>query len=391
LLNAVSNSLKYGNQGGAIHICVKLIEGGLHLIVCNEPGEEHAELLAMGHLEFRQGNTLHKNSSYKGISSGDGGWIMLKCAAAMAGNVSLTFSSDSTTLRLICPTKIYATDQLISNFQLPASTIVFFVDDAKIQRRLFPSQLATALNISKDSIAVRGADEAEIRSWSGELCALMQEHPESRSLVICDENLDYDTEGRSGSVSGSALMAELREALKEKNLERNLLGLIRSGNDNKQDNATYLRRAHGVLSKSVAKPQDVLGEVARVWCGRFGLPVNLRKQDELSCCWIQNEDYQSLVSEADSIVAMLDVFVSEESWSALWTRLHQVKGTCQLLIGMGVSPTVAEYLQEISGTVSNLRGPYKPQYLVHELPAIKRTFTLLKEELAVCEPGTAPI
>jgi len=356
-----------------------LIGGVLCLIIDNEPGDQHAKLLDMGNpdLVFAQGVTLHDSSDHEAVSNGDGGWIIRKCATALGGDVSLTFSPNSTTFRLTCPVQIYATEQLISNFHLPVNTIVYFVDDSNIQRKLFPPQLATSLNIRKDNIIVRGADEAEIRSWPGELRNLMQKQPESQCLLICDENLDYATNGVIESMSGSAQVQQLRDELKEQKLEWNLLALMRSGNDNKEDVATYLSRAHGLLSKSVAMPQDVLAQVALAWCNRFGLPT-LQRQGDLDCS-IQEDEFELVISEVNLTMGMLNGPVLEEGWSALWKQLHQAKGTWQLLAGMHPSAALAECFQQAIDEVNKLRGAYQASYLTHGFPALKHTLIQLIE------------
>jgi len=103
--NAISNACKYGKRGGIVQTRVQWDKekGQLRMDVVNLPGEKHAEILKLGALASevvfspRRRLTMHclggdNNQVSASHSSGDGAWIMHKCAKTLGGNCEIKVS-----------------------------------------------------------------------------------------------------------------------------------------------------------------------------------------------------------------------------------------------------------------------------------------------------------
>ena len=100
--NAISNACKYGRTGGVVvtEVCHKRNE--ITMRVTNEPGPFHEALTQMGSAAesavFEPGRQLHPDLGTVALgnppshthSSGDGAWIMKKCAKTLGGERGLT-------------------------------------------------------------------------------------------------------------------------------------------------------------------------------------------------------------------------------------------------------------------------------------------------------------
>ncbi|KAJ1448541.1 hypothetical protein M885DRAFT_623342 [Pelagophyceae sp. CCMP2097] len=136
--NAVSNASKYGDPLGEVltRLCLVRPDGTnvnaaeldsssavgreytLTLEVFNEPGPDHERLLdasgvALHDKVFAQGQRLHPdlrcaNAAASTVSSGDGGWIMRKCARALGGDCHIEFNAEGTILTMTCPITVGA-------------------------------------------------------------------------------------------------------------------------------------------------------------------------------------------------------------------------------------------------------------------------------------------
>ena len=127
--NAVSNACKYGAPNGEVVTRLKLRllsreesllpandDGSedatdryeLTLEVANEPGPRHSKLTTMEQKAvrdkvFSQGSRLHPEL-VSSVSSGDGGWIMRKCAKTLGGDCDIHFNTHGTVFTMSCPT-----------------------------------------------------------------------------------------------------------------------------------------------------------------------------------------------------------------------------------------------------------------------------------------------
>ena len=326
--NATSNACKYGDPTGEIvtKLTLRKLENNeptmvptrddedisqpkyaayeLTLEVVNKPGPKHAELLQVTQQAaqakvFSQGSRMHPvqagttsdpTVSVYSVSSGDGGWIMSKCARAMGGDCDIHFNSAGTTFTMRCPTKrpvkslptsvirpisreepAAATAKEASEeaFQFPKGCWGIAIDDSKIQRKILAKLLGFA-GIADDRVSVVGGTADEIHDFGAMVARHCRAHPDDYHLVIVDENLDYELEnGCRSTVSGSLAIAELRQTLIAEKLEGKLLAIVRSANDSSADVAFYRKRAHGSLAKIPLKREMVLKTLAPIWFDRF--------------------------------------------------------------------------------------------------------------------------
>ncbi len=111
--NAISNACKYGKKGGVVKTNVHWDRenGELKMDVINLPGDNHAEILKLGELAKevvfspRRRLTIHStgdenNHVAASHSSGDGAWIMHKCAKTLGGKCEIQVSSSLRLLRV---------------------------------------------------------------------------------------------------------------------------------------------------------------------------------------------------------------------------------------------------------------------------------------------------
>lgn len=97
--NAVSNACKYGKRGGVVSTKIKWekLSGMLHISVENEPGYHHEDILGLGNLAseiiFSPSKRLPmhsiSNNNSASHSSGDGAWVMHKCAKTLGGDCDI--------------------------------------------------------------------------------------------------------------------------------------------------------------------------------------------------------------------------------------------------------------------------------------------------------------
>lgn len=94
--NAMSNACKYGKQGGEVLTDIKFddVNGMLQLNVVNLPGNEHDEILKLGSMASEMIFSPSRRLSIHSVndsthSSGDGAWVMLKCAKTLGGHCDI--------------------------------------------------------------------------------------------------------------------------------------------------------------------------------------------------------------------------------------------------------------------------------------------------------------
>ena len=97
--NAMSNACKYGKRGSEVTTMIKWERGMLCMNVINSPGYKHEEILELGNVAsdiiFSPSRRLPihvKNSggaNSASYSSGDGAWVMLKCAKTLGGDCDI--------------------------------------------------------------------------------------------------------------------------------------------------------------------------------------------------------------------------------------------------------------------------------------------------------------
>lgn len=385
--NAVSNACKYGQKGGIVTTMVYYDSKNemLKLDVINLPGEGHAELVQLGEEKaniavFSPGTRLHGSihASTKGAShsSGDGAWIMRKCADTLKGQVAIHFEPSRTSFSLSCPAICF--DKVImtravdpETFQLPPNTWGVAIDDSKIQRKLL-GRYFTYAGIEKARQIILGTSN-DIEGFVDFMVDLVGRSPSSYFLLIVDENLDIiEHSSTKATVSGSKCIERIRHRLTP-DQEQRILALVRSANDSSPDIAVYNSRAHGFICKAPIRKGGVLETILPFWEKRF---LNVRLSHEASTASVleNTAEAEPCDSELATLVVKelrgnLDAIdelcsVDEDSllmerWPQIWEKLHCLKG--DLLSSLN-TPAIRMAVSEIN----SMRGTTLPRsFLMH--------------------------
>jgi hypothetical protein len=276
--NAVSNAAKYGKTGGMVNTVLQFDYAAnmLTMNVINEPGDDQERIMKMGkekadEIVFSQGATLHSGCSI--ISSGDGAWIISKCAKTMGGTCSISFEKERTLFTFQAKVKPIIADEIVcaKDFTVPPSTIGIAVDDSKIQRKLMHRMMSN-IGVQDTMLEIIGASPAEVMGLKELMVKRLERHPESRILVLVDENLDYggtNTEqAKMSMISGSLVMEKILKDFSPEQ-EQRILALVRSANDSAEDVAMYTSRTHGFIPKAPMHKERVREILAPQWTERF--------------------------------------------------------------------------------------------------------------------------
>lgn len=344
--NALSNASRYGKRGGPVETSVFYDSDAkeFRMEVTNLPGIGHQELVTMDHDEiqdkvFSPGSRLHKKSLDEHEmsvtnSSGDGAWIMGKCVKIMKGKCELRFEPDRTIFSFTCPAKAHnskdrAEPELTS---LPDNTWGVVIDDSGIQRKLMDRYLKIA-GIDKDRRVIVGKDSNEIYGFNDMVVDLVQKHPESKFLIIADENLDV-LEGVAlhGTVSGSSCLEKILERLDEED-EARVLALVRSANDSAKEADLYKKRAHGYLVKAPIDKNGVLSAIQPWWSKRFpkGNSNGRSLSPSNSVSSLDTEDYDPYADIKANVEILNALCVASgdslrNRWRTIKDRLQALKG-----------------------------------------------------------------
>lgn len=402
--NAISNACKYGKQGGTVttELHFDSQKNELKLDVINEPGENHGDLLNLGaeaeQAVFLPGKRLFPLQRYYQIktssansdnplripsvsdlqdlnSSGDGAWIIDRCAKTLGGNAGIKFLKDKTVFSLKCPITpvnidVHRNDFYdLVDFKLPENTWGIAIDDSKIQRKLMMRFLLLA-GIDKDKIAIKGKDSNEIQNFPTFVMNIIKSHPNDYFLVIADENLDIvEMSSHHKTVSGSYCIELIRQQL-DPGLEKNMFCLIRSANDSSQDIALYTQRAHGFLPKTHIRRDSVIETLAPLWRRRFNHDKNSidtrrtnPQQSEIE------QDFDTVGSEEIlQTLEIIDALCGKKDnpnlWPAIWDKLHLLKGDLK-----SISSNIR--VMAVAEAIDHLRGPDYPEDLVERWQFIR--------------------
>lgn len=287
--NAVSNAVKYGKQGGRVTTEVHYFEkkGEFELDVINEPGPWNEVLIAMGEEAtnnvFAQGKRLkvHDNpnddETDNNISSGDGAWIMQRCARTMGGGCTIRFDPHQTVFSFRCKVDPYTLPWAANeDFQVPAGTYGIAYDDSNIQRKLM-KRIFSYAGVEEDRIIVKGKSATDIKKFDKLLKDILSKSKDSNILVLMDENLDYEQHGQSKRMSGSKHAQIAYQKLSKKDQDRVFI-LVRSANDADSDIALYNQRTHGFFPKATIHKERVKELLGPAWLRRF--PTRSMIKDE---------------------------------------------------------------------------------------------------------------
>lgn len=386
--NAVSNACRYGQVDGGVDTFISYDAGTkeFSMEVVNAPGPGHEKLVTRDQEEvralvFSSGTSLHtKSEDEQSVTvvgaSGDGAWIMQKCARTLKGDCGIRFEKDRTVFSFRCPARDYNTienegDTLISyDFTtLPEGTWGIVIDDSGIQRKLMDRFLKIA-GIEVEKRLVVGKDAKEIYGFCDLVVNLMRENPNDKFVVIADENLEL-VEGAalSGTVSGSLCLKNIIEVL-EPSEERRLLALVRSANDSSKDIAKYEARAHGFLLKAPIDKQGVIGAIKPWWIKRFPeerkpLVSNRSSSTNHTKCFVdmdcmENQDYDPFhdittnLEVIDALCKACDGISLKKRWRSIQDRLQRLKGDLKTVVRCE-NLLVGNDLEKITNAIDTLR------------------------------------
>lgn len=348
--NAVSNACKYGKPVGIVdtRVLYNKEENTFKMEVTNLPGPGHSELELLNDHQvasiFSQGTQLVATHATDAVqseiirnrSSGNGAWIMQKCAEALGGECTMQFEPERTVFSFTSPVG----ETLIEletgsshddkDFLLPGETHGIVIDDSMIQQKLLDRFLGMA-GISKSRRHVLGKNADEVFGFCQYVEDQMKKYPNDKFLVIADENLDIvDGGARHLTVSGSRCVEKLRETLDEAT-ESRLLALIRSANDSAKDLELYRKRAHGYILKEPLKEQKFLDIIKPWWTARF--PNSKRRAsvvythtDSTDIYGPSAKDIENALQVVDALCTAQDDSAIKIRWLAIREKLHTLKG-----------------------------------------------------------------
>ena len=367
----------------------------LKMDVINLPGEYHDEILQMGDAArqavFSPRKRLHhdfgkrpcgegRDGEKESHSSGDGAWIMRKCAKTLGGDCDIRFEVNRTIFSLRCPATPFdvalkrSTHVDPDNFKLPDNIWGIAIDDSKIQRRLL-ERLFVMAGIKLDRCMVLGKDADEIRGFDNLVVQHIGVHPNDYFFLIADENLDIVEDAtRHVTLSGSLFIESIRCQLLP-DQEHRVLALIRSANDSSQDVAIYKSRAHGFLPKEPIKREGVMEMLAPIWERRYPSSTavpNDAFRNKRSC----NRSPSLVIGDSSNdLVFLKDLMVEVEEldrlcagdlkelsgqWPLISKRLHLLKGDLKSMPSNGRASAAVEMISSMQGSLlpPNFRGKW---------------------------------
>jgi hypothetical protein len=376
--NAVSNACKYGKPDGVIdtRVLYNEKEGTFKMEVINLPGPGHPELEMLNEHQvasiFSQGTQLvatHATDTVqaeiiRNESSGNGAWIIQKCAEALGGKCYMQFEPARTVFSFTSPVGENVIEletgssQEDEDFLLPGETHGIVIDDSMIQRKLLDRFLGMA-GISKSRRHVLGKNADEVFGFCEYVANQMKKYPNDKFLVIADENLDIvDGGARHLTVSGSRCVEKLRESLDEAT-ESRLLALIRSANDSAKDLELYRNRAHGYMLKEPVKDQSLLDIIKPWWTARFpnsskGRASVLYTRSSSNSYGPSAKDIENALKVVDALCTAQDGSAIKMRWLAIREKLHTLKGDIKT---MKSKESLSEILKHLDRLVQHTHLP----------------------------------
>lgn len=322
--------------------------------VVNLPGVGHNELLELTHGEiqekvFAPGSRLHnkrreEHEMNESNSSGDGAWIMKKCAIMQKGDCELRFEPDRTIFAFWCPARAHRSKDFMEPelTAIPSNTWGVVIDDSGIQRKLMDRYLKVA-GVDKNRRVVVGKDANEIYGFCDMVVELVERNPLDKFLVIADENLDVLEGGVAlhGTVSGSLCLQKILERLDPVDSDR-VLALVRSANDSAKETDVYKSRAHGYLVKAPIDKAGILKSLEPWWFKRFP-PHDEGGSKTLSfgSSGSLDIDYYDPFVDIRAALEVVDALISAphtsmtSRWRSIQDRLQALKGDLKSTIPRG--------------------------------------------------------
>jgi len=370
--NAISNACKYGKRGGVVSTELHWDHksGMLEMDVINLPGPHHEEILKLGPLASElvfsprkrlmvHSTTASNNHVTASHSSGDGAWIMSRCAKTLGGECDINFMRSRTVLTFKCPVTPY--NEMLArshisheDFKMPKNVYGIGIDDSKIQRKLLV-RFFMYVGIPEDRIHIFGANVEEIKGFDDWAVNFIDRHPDDYFLMIIDENLDVqDEDARSQvTISGSLSVSDMRSRLIP-DQERRVLALIRSANDSASDVAIYQARAHGFLPKAPIKKDSVREVLVPMWLKRFPKFEISTLRNTIQGVTVEDYDNDVSMEELKPCINEINRFATWdeeelfEKWNTIWEKLHNLKGD---LLTMHDDTILFEVIRMISSLI----------------------------------------
>ena len=360
----------------------------------NLPGEHHEKLVQLGEKASREvflsGRRLHQSYGFTAVnqdgrevsvSSGDGAWIMRKCARLLGGDVSITFNPERTIFNLSVPALTLLDsdsekDPNHSEWELPPDTWGIVVEDSKVQRKLLERLLAL-IGIEEDRRVVLGATADEVLHFNDTVRDLVESHKEDRFFIIADENLDIIENSIHRTLSGSLCIEHLRHELHPSD-EARILAVVRSANDSSTDLDVYGKRTHGFLRKEPIRKENLSDVIQPLWDSRFkedspASPLSRRRSSMRSTESTSSgatkdkgrDSSATTTADLTPIVEAIDgLLAAKKDWPAIRDKFQVLKGDMMTLINRGNPRVVAvvETLEELRSAEecpADLEGRWK--------------------------------
>ena len=139
-------------------------------------------------------------------------------------------------------------------------------------------------------------------------------------------------------------------------LAQNLLAVVRSANDSKEDLERFLERTDGFLCKSKMKKIHIQAALAPLWFSKFGVRCSAKQQEATQAVAI--EMCNDVAQELEEVVHNIKNNMAD--WKQNWSQLHHAKGALMLLqehrhLAMGDTVT------ELTTLIDSLRGSNAPR------------------------------
>jgi hypothetical protein len=327
--------------------------------VTNEPGHGHGEIMALGedahHVVFAQGKLLHDHlqSGNKHVSSGDGAWIMQKCARTMKGECRIRFDEAETVFSFTCPAAPSAPSELTSarDFQVPHDTWGIAIDDSRIQRKIM-TRIMLHVGVDDSRLVVLGKDTSEVDGLGDRLARLLRADSKAKFLFLVDENLDFrEADSEQVVMSGSVVLKEILHNMPRED-EARVLVLVRSANDSAKDIARYRERTHGFFPKAPMQRERVREILAPLWTMRFPSTseISLLCRSDTEMSLNLQEEFAESLGRVDDLINDGSV---TDSWSAIWGVLHHLKGDLIIL-------EIASNFKAVTSLIESMRNLTMP-------------------------------
>lgn len=321
----------------------------LELDVINSPGPKNDELVAMGYAAsekvFAARTRLHDGDKDE-ISSGDGAWIMQKCANTLGGKCQIQFQKQRTVFSFRCTVDVYQLPwQRNEAFEVPSNTWGLAIDDSSIQRRLMKRILAS-IGVHPSKLLVMGESPEEADVFGSKVAEILRENPSDYVFALVDENMDY----KEQRISGSSLMQNVLLGLSEEESSRALV-LIRSANDSAEDVALYKSRVHGFFPKTTMTKERSREIAAPLWRERFGQTDEGEDGSNDGMSTVTND----MITKAELMGSLMRAqkFIDEEvdvsEWTLIWSYLHSLLGDLRVADDFEDAVRAAELINSMRG------------------------------------------